>query len=238
MQFALAGRLVLSAGVGDPGGAAMSEKSSRAARRLTGTEMSKRLAGATALSLLVGGPSHAMSASESGDFGDSFASRTTLPIGTNAVSGSIGCSSSESGGGSESSGGGCDPADFIRFQSLVPSSAFSLTVSFADGSSQLDILDGFGAALCAPVASESSGGSESSGCSVTPQGPGPLGGASYLVSGLIPATGDLTVGLTNGSSSSSAYQLTFIPEPSTGLLTGLGLAAYGWLKHRTRRAGS
>jgi hypothetical protein len=73
----------------------------------------------------VADPAQATPVDETTDFGDDFASRTLLPIGTDVVNGNVSA--------------GADIADHITFQGLLPGGFFNLTSTDDGGANQFTI---------------------------------------------------------------------------------------------------
>jgi hypothetical protein len=67
---------------------------------------------------------HATTFNEAADFGDLFADRTLLPIGTDVVNGNVFPFEG-------------DPADVVTFQGLLPGGSFDLDVTISSGSGDL-----------------------------------------------------------------------------------------------------
>lgn len=185
----------------------------------------RRLAAAAAAAALLPAAADAVTYFETGpgglgDFGDSFAGRTVLPLDADVARGSSvlqdlcppdGCYLAES--------------DYFSFTGLAPGTAYSITLEdlFSDGGSVFWLYDDLQNQLFSGVAQYDDFTGD----------PGAIGFA-----GTIPVSGNLVVRALAGEDS-AVYRVTLdaqlIPEPGTALLVGGGLAALGAGRLRARR---
>jgi hypothetical protein len=165
------------------------------------------VAAVCAAGTLLPGAAEATSFAEStvGDFGDTFATRFMLPAGTDFVSGRS----------TPGEGIFANP-DYFSFADLVPGSPFSmvLAVPNSDDFGVFQLFDGAGNAL---TTAES------------------VWRPALTWTGVVPPSGEIAVRAV-ASQDFASYEVSIdtahVPEPSTGVLAGLGAAALAVLRRR------
>jgi len=157
----------------------------------------------------------AESTAPGGDFGDTFALRTTLTLGTTVVNGGI-------------SNGGSDP-DFFTITGLAGNTTYSLSISAGDS------IDGYSATFQGYDDVGAAIGTSAAYVSTDPPN------TTRSITGTIPASGILTIGVNpqsvpfvEGGNPVYTATLTAVPEPGTTSLVALGaaLAALTARRHR------
>lgn len=146
------------------------------------------------------------------DFGNSFAARTVLTLGTTMVN-----------GGSNSSS---DP-DFFSFIGLTSGTPYSLSISAGGPTLVRSTFQGFDG-NGSPIGTSASYSSNDS--------PNTL----KMISGTVPTGGVLTIGISpqnvEGGSTNYAVTLSAVPEPSSTVLVALGAAVAALAARRSRKS--
>lgn len=169
-----------------------------------------RVAAFVALATAIAVEARATTYSEPPDLADSFAARTFLPIGTDLVFAGVSVTDT-----------GVGPVifrpDFFAFTGLAPGAPYSITMSIVSTNAVLffELLDSSASVLDAFQLNQVS----------PPQ----------TRTGNVPLDGQLVVRAfvgDSGANYSVALNAPLVPEPSTGLLLGAGLAALGASRRR------
>ena len=155
------------------------------------------------------GAAHAATVSEPPDFGNSFAVATSLPVGTTNVVGTMPFG---------------DPADYFKFNGLLPGSAFSfdLHLNSSTGGPTLNGQDSSQNSLFSPITLSGSN-------------------TDFFGNGTVPADGMLIISLRQSVESNADYtgslsaQLAGAPEPGTLATAGIALAGALALRRRLKK---